>query len=141
MQQLFMSQQSIKPSYLAFLLVNMCVCVRVCVRACACVVCVCAMQGIPLVVKIKTTSSKSVFRCFRTSRGEKSLPIRSRQRLCVCAVFALPRGFGPRSRQEGRGGSGAPAAQPRPSPPQTPAPSRGVPGARADSARLPQDPR
>lgn len=97
MQQLFMSQQSIKPSYLAFLLVNMCVCVRVCVYACACVVCMCAMQGISLVVKIKTTSGKSVFCCFRTSGGGSYY--RSEVgRGCVCAVFEFPRGFGPRTR-------------------------------------------
>lgn len=40
MQQLFMSQQSIKPSYLAFLLVNICVCVCVCVCVSVCMRCV-----------------------------------------------------------------------------------------------------
>lgn len=43
MQQLFMSQQSIKPSYLALLLVNVCVCVCARVRA----LCVCNAGNIP----------------------------------------------------------------------------------------------
>lgn len=97
----------------------------------------CAMQGISLVVKIKTTPGKSVFCCFRTSEGGKSLPIRSRQRLCVCCLCVFT-GFGPGTRQEGccgsgvlGWGSGAPSMHPcgsrRPSPPQLPANSGASP--------------
>lgn len=72
-------------------------------------VCVCNAGNTPC-CENKDHSGKTVFRCFRTSRGEKSLPIRSRQRLCVCAVFAFPRGFGPRSRRKAAVGAGRSAS-------------------------------
>lgn len=64
MQQLFVSQQSIKPSYLAFPLVS----------ACARVVYVCVTQGISLVMKIKNHSDspgKAVF-CWSRAKGEQN---------------------------------------------------------------------
>lgn len=81
-------------------------------------------------MKIKTTSGKSVFCCFRTSRGGKSLPIRSRQRLCVCCLCFSP-GVRPQARVclpggcSGSGvlgrGSGAAVRERSPRPPQLPA--------------------
>lgn len=64
MQQLFVSQQSIKPPDLAFPLVS----------ACVRVVCVCVTQGISLGMKIKIHSDppgKAGFCCWR-AKGEQN---------------------------------------------------------------------
>lgn len=109
----------------------------------------CAMQGISLVVKIKTTSGKSVFCCFRASGGGSHYR-HEVGRVCVCAVFAFPEGFGAISRTvrnlsgrllwerdapgAQRGSLGAPCGSRRSAPgPRRPQLPQG--------ARLPEEPR